>query len=68
MAQGGGGLGYTSSKYVRSDIQEQSIRDAEINPDLLLPEGISPRVMEDWPPPGEPVFLPESKVPEQMKK
>jgi hypothetical protein len=39
----------------------------EINPDLYYPKGYKPDLILDWPSPGKPVFLPESKVPEQMK-
>ena len=65
MAQGG--LILPAPKYLRSEVQSQDIRDLEINPDLYYPKGYKPDLIEDWPSPGKPVFLPESKVPEQMK-
>jgi ribonuclease Z len=65
MAQGG--LIIPAPRNKRSDIQEQSIRDAQINPDLYYPEGYHPELIENWPS-DKPVFLPESKVPDAMKK
>lgn len=67
MAQGRGGLVIPAPKNLRSDVQSQDIRDLEINPDLYYPKGYKPDLILDWPSPGKPVFLPESKVPEQMK-
>jgi ribonuclease BN (tRNA processing enzyme) len=61
-----GGLVIPAPKYKRSDIQEQFIRDAEINPDLYYPKGYRPELLEAWPS-DKPVFLPQSKVPETMK-
>ena len=65
MAQGA--LILPAPKYLRSEVQSQDIRDLEINPDLYYPKGYEPDIISDWPSPGKPVFLPESKVPEQMK-
>ena len=31
------------------DLQEQSIRDAQIDPELYYPEGYMPHLMEEWP-------------------
>ena len=62
-----GGLILPAPKYLRSEVQSQDIRDLEINPDLYYPKGYKPDLIQDWPSPGKPVFLPESKVPEQMK-
>jgi len=67
MAREGGGLIIPAPKYVRSDIQSQVIRDLEIKPDDYFPKGYKPELIEDWPSPGKPIFLPESKVPEAMK-
>ena len=43
MAQGG--LIIPAPRNKRSDIQEQSIRDAQINPDLYYPEGYHPELI-----------------------
>ena len=61
-----GGLIIPAPKNKRADIQKQSIRDAEINPDIYYPKGYRPDLIESWPS-DKPVFLPESKVPENMK-
>ena len=65
MAQGG--LIIPAPRNKRQDIQEQSIRDAEINPDLYYPKEYHPELIENWPS-DKAVFLPESKVPDSMKK
>ena len=62
----GGGLIIPAPKYKRSDIQEQFIRDAEINPDLYYPKGYHPELLPFWPS-DKPVFLPEDKVPPSMR-
>ena len=64
MAQGG--LIIPAPNHKRQDIQEQSIRDAQINPALYYPKGYHPELMESWPS-HQPVFLPESRVPDGMK-
>jgi hypothetical protein len=63
-----GGLIIPAPKNLRSDVQSQDIRDLEINPDLYYPQGYKPDLILDWRSPGKPVFLPEDKVPDQMKK
>jgi ribonuclease Z len=67
MAQGGGGLIIPAPKNLRSDVQSQDIRDAEINPDLYFPKGYKPDLILDWPSPGKPIFIPESKISDNMK-
>lgn len=61
-----GGLIIPAPRYKRSDIQEQFIRDAEINPDLYYPKGYHPELLPAWPS-DKPVFLPEAKVPPTMR-
>lgn len=65
MAEGGQIV--PASKNLRSDVQSRDIRDLEINPDLYYPKVYKSDIILDWPPPGKHVFLPESKVPDQMK-
>ena len=60
-----GGLIIPAPKYKREEIQEQSIRDAEINPDLYYPKGYEPELLKEWPS-EKPVFLPEKLVPKSM--
>jgi hypothetical protein len=60
-------LVFPAPKNLRSDVQSQDIRDLEINPDLYYPKGYHPDLILDWPSLGKPVFLPESKVSDQMK-
>jgi ribonuclease BN (tRNA processing enzyme) len=62
-----GGLIIPAPKNTRSDVQSQDIRDSEIDPNIYYPKGYKPDLVLDWPSPGKPVFLPESKVPDQMK-
>jgi hypothetical protein len=67
MAQGGGGLVIPAPKNTRAEVISQDIRDAEIDPNLYYPKGYKPDLILDWPSPGKPVFLPESKVADSMK-
>ena len=53
--------------YRRQDVQEQSIRDAEISPGQYYPKGYQPDLLPFWPS-DKPIFLPENMVPGQMKK
>ena len=62
-----GGLVIPVPKNRRQDIQEQSIRDAEISPDKYYPKGYQPELLTLWPS-EKPIFLPENMVPDQMKK
>ena len=52
-----GGLSIPPAKYNRSDIQQQSIRDAEIPPDKYYPEGYAPEAILEWPS-DKTVFIP----------
>ena len=62
-----GGLAIPAPKNRRQDVQEQSIRDAEIPPDQYYPPGYQPQTLPFWPS-EKPIFLPEKQVPEPMKK
>ena len=62
-----GGLIIPVPKNRRQDVQEQSIRDAEIPPEKYYPKGYEPELLPFWPS-DKPIFLPETMVPEQMKK
>ena len=62
-----GGLIIPVPKNRRQDVQEQSIRDAEIPPEKYYPKGHEPELLPFWPL-DKPIFLPETMVPEQMKK
>jgi ribonuclease BN (tRNA processing enzyme) len=58
-----GGLIIPPARYNRSDIQQQSIRDAEIPPENYYPEGYAPEPITEWPT-DKPMFIPA----EMMKK
>ena len=53
-------------QYSREDLQEQFIRDAQIDPKLYYPEGYMPHLMEEWPTDKD-LYLPEALVPDSMK-
>jgi ribonuclease Z len=57
-----GGLMIPPPKYTRSDIQQQSIRDAEIPPEKYYPEGYAPELLYEWPT-KKPVFIPVEMMP-----
>jgi len=61
-----GGLVIPPPSYQREDIQEQFIRDAEIDPARYYPEGYRPQLMQNWPT-DKAIFVPDSLVPESMK-
>jgi ribonuclease BN (tRNA processing enzyme) len=61
--QAEGGLIIPPARYNRSDIQQQSIRDAEIPPENYYPEGYAPEPITEWPT-DKPLFIPA----EMMKK
>ena len=62
-----GGLVVPAPLHRRQDVQEQSIRDAEIPPDQYYPKGYQPHLLPFWPS-DKPIFLPEKQVPEAMKQ
>ncbi len=57
-----GGLMIPPPKYSRSDIQQQSIRDAEIPPEEYYPEGYAPELLTEWPT-KKPIFIPAEMMP-----
>ena len=61
-----GGLIVPKPQYSRADLQEQFIRDAQIDPKLYYPEGYMPHLMEEWPTDKD-LYLPEPLVPDSMK-
>ena len=62
-----GGLVVPLPQYQREDIQEPTIRDAQIPPEEYYPEGYHPELMEEWPT-DKPIFIPKDKVPHGMKR
>jgi ribonuclease BN (tRNA processing enzyme) len=62
-----GGLVVPMPQYQREDIQEPTIREAQIPPDEYYPEGYKPELMEQWPA-EKPIFIPEDQVPHGMKR
>jgi len=61
-----GGLIIPAPKNKRADVQQQSIRDAEILPSAYYPKGHQPDLIESWPT-DKPVFIPEDQVPPGLK-
>ncbi|MFI4933575.1 MAG: guanitoxin biosynthesis MBL fold metallo-hydrolase GntH [Caulobacterales bacterium] len=61
-----GGLVIPAPRHTRSEIQQASIRAAEIDPDKYYPHGYRPRLIEDWPT-RKAVYLPAKMVPPAMK-
>jgi len=55
--QAQGGLVIPPAKYNRSDIQQKSIRDAEISPKKYYPKGYAPEKIDEWPT-KKPLFIP----------
>lgn len=63
----GEGLTIPVPLYKRQDVQEQSIRDAEISPDKYYPQGYKPDLIPFWPS-NKPIFIPYNQLPEAWKK
>jgi len=59
-------LVFPAAVNLRSDVQIQDVRDLEIDPNPYYPKGFKPNLILDWPSPGKAVFLPESKVSDEM--
>ena len=57
-----GGLVIPAPRNRRPDVQEQSIRDAQIPPDDYYPKGYKPDLLESWPT-EKPIFIPKDLVP-----
>lgn len=62
-----GGVVVPAPKRKRKDIQEQSVRDAEIPPSAYYPAGYMPEMLPDWPT-ERPFLIPASQLPPAMKK
>ena len=62
-----GALVVPAPKFKRRELQEDSIRDAEIKPELYYPKGRQPVLIEDWPT-DKSIHLPYSLVPPNMIK
>lgn len=62
----GGGLVIPAPRKTRAQLQQPSIRAAEIRPGLYYPRGYRPRLIEDWPTDKQ-IYLPERQVPPGMK-
>ena len=60
--EGMGGLVIPGPRVRRQDVQEQSIRGAEIPPDDYYPKGYKPDLIPFWPT-QKPIFIPRDKVP-----
>lgn len=60
-----GALVVPAPRVKRRDLQQDSIRDAEIKPDLYYPKGRRPELIEDWPT-DKPIYLPQKLVPPNM--
>ena len=57
-----GGIMVPPAKYDRADIQQQSIRDAEIPPEDYYLEGYAPEMLTEWPS-DKPIFIPKELIP-----
>jgi ribonuclease BN (tRNA processing enzyme) len=57
-----GGLVLPAPRNLRKDFQQQSIRDAEISPDLYYPPGYKPELIPAWPSTKD-VMIPAAQVP-----
>ncbi len=57
-----GGLLMPPAKFDRADIQQQSIRDAEIPPEDYYPDGYLPELITVWPT-DKPIFIPKEMIP-----
>ena len=51
----------------RKDIQNQEIRDQQLDPDLYYPKGYKPELLEEWPVDGD-LVVPIEMVPESLRK
>jgi ribonuclease BN (tRNA processing enzyme) len=61
-----GGLVVPPPPYQRPDLQEQFIRDAELDPTSYYPDGYHPQLMQEWPT-DKAIFVPDSLIPPSMK-
>ncbi len=51
----------------RQEIQEQYVRDQEIDPDLYYPEGFKPDLLQDWPVDSD-LVVPVEALPDNLKE
>lgn len=51
----------------RAEIQNQEIRDQQLDPDLYYPEGYKPELLEEWPVDSD-LVVPVEMLPENLKK
>lgn len=51
----------------RENIQNQEIRDQQLDPDLYYPTGYKPELLEDWPADGD-IVVPLDQLPENLKQ
>ena len=51
----------------RKDIQNQEIRDQQLDPDLYYPEGYKPELLEEWPVESD-LVVPVDQLPENLRK
>ena len=49
----------------RQEIQNQEIRDQQLDPDLYYPTGYKPELLEDWPADGD-IVVPLDQLPENL--
>jgi ribonuclease Z len=50
----------------RQEIQNQEIRDQQLDPDLYYPKGYKPELLEEWPVDGD-LVVPVEMLPESLK-
>ncbi len=62
-----GGLVVPLPKNQREDIQEPTIREAQIPPENYYPKGYHPELLENWPAEKD-LFIPEKSVPKGMTR
>ena len=62
-----GGMTVPLPQYQRKDIQEQSIRDAEIPPEKYYPKEYHPELLRDWPS-DKTVDVPLEAMPDSLRK
>jgi len=54
-------------RHARKDIQQQEIRDLEVDPKLYYPEGYHPELLTEWPVKTD-IIIPSSDLPDDMKQ
>ena len=50
----------------RKEIQNQGIRDQQLDPDLYYPEGYKPELLKEWPVDGD-LLVPLDQMPPDLK-